>query len=211
LPQSPSKAALEEFEEIDVVEDIGELVQRLGNLALAEQPINIHLGNRPYSEKKAVYPQSQFLLTQAISRKPQLGTNTSVDRAVKELEPYEDWCSSAIDGRQATLTILARKVWDVPETDISLFPADFVSEEIADLRTGGYRSGSAIYDLYTRLADEQWHPLEELRKITSGRADFDSRLDRIKRRGRHRSLWSIQEQNGKLRMRFTGSATAANA
>lgn len=208
LPQAPSKAALEEFEDDDETEDVTEYVQRLGNLALAEQPINIHLGNRPYSAKKAVYPQSQFLLTQAISRKPQLGANTSVDRAVKELEPFEDWCSSAVETRQAALTGLARKVWDVSAPVISLIPVDYVDEKTTDFQTGGYRPGSVIYELYQRLKDEQWHTRAELEQIVAGRANFDDRMARIRRRGTRRNIWTLEQRDGAFRLRHVAAAAA---
>jgi uncharacterized protein with ParB-like and HNH nuclease domain len=206
LPQSPSKAALEEFEESEGEEDVAEYIQRLGNLALAEQPINIHLGNRPYSEKKAVYPQSQFLLTQAISRKPQLGANTSVDRAVRELEPYQDWCPSSVEARQGVLTVLARKVWNVPEPVVSLAPADFADEKGTDTKSGGYRLGSAIGDLYRRLSDEQWHQRAELEQVVAGRANFDDRIGKIKRRGKHRNLWVLDQNEGAFRLTYVASS-----
>lgn len=211
LPQSPSEAALEEFQEFDAVVDVGEYVQRLGNLALAEQPINIHLGNRPYSEKKEVYPQSQFLLTQAISRKPQLGANTSVDRAVKELEPYEDWCPTAVESRQAALTKLARTVWDVPEAAVSLAPSDFVEDDSTDLQTGGWEKNSAIFDLYRKLTDQQWHTRADLESVVAGRANTDDRLARIRRRGQHRNLWTLEQKDGSFRLTYTSKAEAKGA
>jgi hypothetical protein len=135
-----------------------------------------------------------------------LGANTSVDRAVKELEPYDDWCSTAVESRQAALTALARKVWDLPEPVISLVPIAPVVEHETDLATGGYRPGSAIYDLFKRLSDQQWHSVTELEKITAGRADFDSRLARIRRRGKHRNLWILEELDGSVRIQFSGYA-----
>jgi uncharacterized protein with ParB-like and HNH nuclease domain len=113
LPQSPSVESLAEFDAPDEVEAF---VQRLGNLALAEKPLNTSLGNRPYSEKRKEYPKSQFLLTQAIAQRPVLGIDTSVNRAVRDLRPHEEWTSGSIVERQADLAQLAFDVWDVPAT-----------------------------------------------------------------------------------------------
>ena len=69
FPQQPNKEAAIEF---------GELVDpfvadRLGNLVLVEKSINASLGNRPYSQKRDVYRQSQLLLTKALAERPKVG------------------------------------------------------------------------------------------------------------------------------------------
>jgi len=112
LPQTPSAAAMAEFDRPD---DHKEYVPRLGNLALAEQAINISLGNKPFGDKKSVYPSSKFLLTKAIGERPTVGVNTAVDRAVADLTPFEQWTSAAVADRHEQLTRLAFRVWEMPE------------------------------------------------------------------------------------------------
>lgn len=111
LPQTPSDEALEEFDKPELASTYS---AKLGNLALIEKPLNTSLGNKPYSEKKAVYPKSQFLLTRCISELPAVGVNTSVERAVADLQPFEAWDSAAVDERQSQLAALATKVWEMP-------------------------------------------------------------------------------------------------
>ena len=50
LPQQPSEEAAAEF---GMFED-QDIATRLGNLVLVEKSINASLGNRPYSQKRAV-------------------------------------------------------------------------------------------------------------------------------------------------------------
>lgn len=109
LPRSPSDEATAEFgEPTDPV-----VCERLGNLALVEKSINASLGNRPYSEKRPVYRQSQLLLTRSIAERPHVGANTRIDRAVADFEPFETWDEAAIERRQEMLGRLARRAWNV--------------------------------------------------------------------------------------------------
>ena len=66
------------------------MAQRLGNLALIEKSINASLSNRPFSEKRAVFKQSKLLLTRSIAERPKVGTNTRIDLAVKDLQPFDE-------------------------------------------------------------------------------------------------------------------------
>ena len=109
-PQSPSKEAEEEFGDFEDEY----IAARLGNLVLVEKSINASLGNRPYSEKRKVYPKSQLLLTCALPEKPKIGTNTKIDQAVKDIISFETWNEAAVGERQNNLTALARKVWHLP-------------------------------------------------------------------------------------------------
>ncbi|MBU3031862.1 HNH endonuclease family protein [Paracoccus sp. XHP0099] len=110
-PQNPTPDALEEFGEISDPT----IVQRLGNLVLAEKSINASLGNRPYSEKRPVYQQSKLLLTRALSERPKVGANTRIDRAVAKIEPYPNWNEGSINDRQKALGTLSRAIWGMPE------------------------------------------------------------------------------------------------
>jgi len=111
LPQTATDEVLAEFDEPSLAE---ECIQRLGNLTLVEQPLNTSLGNKPFSQKKDVYTHSKFLLTSGISQKVVIGANTAVDRAVREIEPFNTWDSTAIEMRQMMLGQLARRVWEMP-------------------------------------------------------------------------------------------------
>ncbi|MFZ5676729.1 MAG: DUF262 domain-containing protein [Pseudomonadota bacterium] len=110
FPQQPNDEAATEF---GMFED-PHIADRLGNLVLVEKSINASLGNRPYSEKRDVYRQSQLLLTKALAERPKVGVSTKIDVAVAELDPFSEWNESAVLKRQDSLTALARCVWCLP-------------------------------------------------------------------------------------------------
>ena len=112
FPQQPNEKAKKEFGDFEDEY----IADRLGNLVLVEKSINASLGNRPYSEKREVYPQSQLLLTRALPEQPKIGVNTKIDRAVAKLEPFEIWNEDAVTKRQEMLATLARSVWGLPKT-----------------------------------------------------------------------------------------------
>ena len=109
-PQKPSAEATEEFGEVTDPT----LTDRLGNLVLVEKQINASLGNKPYSEKKLVYPKSKLLFVHLISEVPQIGKNTSIDRAVKHIKPNQDWNEQSIQTRQKVIAKLSREIWNIP-------------------------------------------------------------------------------------------------
>lgn len=111
LPQRPSAAALQQF---DLPEEAADWVVWLGNLTLAEEPINISLGNRSFSAKRPQYSHSQFYLTKLISGPVSIGKNTAINRAVEGLPSFDCWTSDSIRKRQSSLADLAHKVWDMP-------------------------------------------------------------------------------------------------
>lgn len=107
-PNGEAAAEFGEFEDSNVAD-------RLGNLVLVEKSINASLGNRPYSEKRDVYRQSQLLLTKALAERPKVGANTKIDVAVAELDPFTEWNETAVIQRQHKLATLARTVWRLPQ------------------------------------------------------------------------------------------------
>jgi uncharacterized protein with ParB-like and HNH nuclease domain len=109
-PTNPCAEARQEFG--DVTDPF--LTNRLGNLVLVEKPINGSLGNKSFSKKRLVYPQSKLLLVHAISERPKVGVNTSVDRAVRDLEPFLAWNEATVMARQSKLASMAREIWKVP-------------------------------------------------------------------------------------------------
>ena len=111
LPQQPSQEAAVEFGDVDDPY----AAHRLGNLVLVEKSINASLGNRAYSAKSTVYSQSQLLLSKAVAEKPKVGTQTKIDKAVKDIESFEEWNESNLMKRHSEIGKLARTVWGVPE------------------------------------------------------------------------------------------------
>ncbi|MFN6526389.1 DUF262 domain-containing HNH endonuclease family protein [Nostoc sp. ChiSLP03a] len=112
LPQKPEQAIVDDF---DKPNEITKYISRLGNLTLLEKTINASIGRGTYSEKKAAYSQSVFLLTRSITEKPILGNNTAINRAVQDLKEFTIWNSQAIEERQKMLTYLAKQVWDMDQ------------------------------------------------------------------------------------------------
>jgi hypothetical protein len=96
-PQTPSQEAKEEF---GPTADPA-VAERIGNLVLVEKSINASsLGNRPFSEKRLVYPQSQLLLARTVAERPKVGAKTKIDAAVANLDPFDTWNEEAVERRQ---------------------------------------------------------------------------------------------------------------
>lgn len=112
LSQKPTPKSRADFDKPD---EYADYVERFGNLMLLEKTINTSVSNGTYEEKKADYRQSAFLLTKSIVEQPQVGNNTSLNRAVADLQQFETWDSLAIEARQSMLTRLARRVWNIPD------------------------------------------------------------------------------------------------
>lgn len=110
LPQKPLQDSLDEFDRVDL---LSEYVHKLGNLTLLEKPINASVGNGAFHTKIKAYRQSNFLLTKSLAGPIEVGKNTAVDRAVRDLEVFDTWYSKDIDRRQEMLGRLALKVWDM--------------------------------------------------------------------------------------------------
>ncbi|MDT8333843.1 DUF262 domain-containing protein [Roseomonas gilardii] len=108
-PATPDADCIAEFGD-----DSGVHTQKLGNLTLVEQGINSSLGRKPFSQKRPVYPQSQLLLTRAISEEPKVGVNTRINAAVSSLSSFETWNPASVTKRQMQLAKLAHAVWDMP-------------------------------------------------------------------------------------------------
>ena len=114
-PVNPSSDAAAEFGEGATDWAV---IWSIGNLALAEFSINGSLGNRAFSKKKGVYPQSQFLLTRAVSGVIKIGSNTAIDRAVAHLTPFENWNRKSVIDRSRMLAELASRVWDITTPNV---------------------------------------------------------------------------------------------
>jgi hypothetical protein len=112
LPQRPAAEVRNGF---DRVSEYDFYAERLGNLTLLEKTINTSISNSSFESKRSGYLQSKFLLTNSIVARPGVGVDTQLNRAVSDLVQFENWTSEAIELRQAMLSRLARKVWDIPD------------------------------------------------------------------------------------------------
>jgi ribosomal protein L16 Arg81 hydroxylase len=108
LPQTPTPAVRDSFDKAD---EYDSWVERLGNLTLLEKTINGSVSNEGYVKKKPGYAQSSLLLTKSLATKPNVGVNTQLNRAVKDLLQFDEWNSSTILKRQQMFAALARCVW----------------------------------------------------------------------------------------------------
>ncbi|MCI5139830.1 MAG: HNH endonuclease, partial [Candidatus Electrothrix sp. AR1] len=70
-------------------------VYLLGNMTLLSASANRELGNAPYQKKKAAYAQSEFTITQGISRR------------------YDEWSIQAVASRQSWMTSRAATIWKI--------------------------------------------------------------------------------------------------
>ena len=112
----PRNSTGEVFKEFGFGADDPRLISSIGNLALVEKSINMSLGNKPFSQKKRIYPESRYLLTKIIAERPNIG-NTAIDRAVLHMHPFDEWNKDSIRQRAEWLADLACVVWDVPIDD----------------------------------------------------------------------------------------------
>ena len=110
LPQKPNQDEIEKFDKPDEIE---KCIKKLGNLTLLEKSINSSIQNGLFISKKEPYKQSKIYLTKSIIEPIQVGNNTKIDQAVKNLKTYESWTSKSIQDRQEILTNLAIKVWNM--------------------------------------------------------------------------------------------------
>ncbi|HWZ43706.1 MAG TPA: HNH endonuclease family protein [Candidatus Saccharimonadales bacterium] len=161
----------------------GRWLDTLGNLTLTGY--NYELGNMPFTEKRKLFQESHLDLNRWIGAK-------------------SDWDGKSINERAELLTDKALTLWLSPnkedETSRDIEITD--GHQATDIQTGGWDPNSAIHDIYRRLSDGQWHSLAELVQVVAGRANCEDRLSRIRRRGRNRNLWAVEEEDGRFRLTF---------
>ncbi|KAA0009580.1 MAG: DUF262 domain-containing protein, partial [Thermoplasmata archaeon] len=68
--------------------------RRIGNLTLLDKKMNSDIGNGPFGGKKAVYKESELLIT-------------------KKIAEYDDWTLSEIETRQKEFAIKAVEIWNL--------------------------------------------------------------------------------------------------
>lgn len=168
-------------------------VDTLGNLTLTGY--NYELGNMPFSDKRKMFAESHLEMNRWIGEQAK-------------------WDEQRIEQRAKGLVQRSLVLWPGPSEEEDLSITAQVLRELAttDLKTGGWEPNSAICDLYQRLRDEKWHSRSELEQIVAGRAIFEDRLAKIRRRGTKRNLWILHEKEGAYRLQFReNGAAAANA
>jgi hypothetical protein len=119
LPQRPDTEMRGAF---DLTDRYDEYVGRLGNLTLLEKPINSSVSNGRFELKRPGYASSDFLLTRSLAGSTNVGLNTSYTRATAHLMVFDSWTSAEIERRQAMLTRIAHRVWDVPDQELGEYP-----------------------------------------------------------------------------------------
>ncbi len=107
LPQTPSAELKAQFENYD------ELLYRLGNLTLLEQPMNGAIQNSSYENKVPVYAASNFYLTSSLHHLDEVGMNTAITRINKHLLSFSSWNEDSINQRQEMLYNLSQEIWKV--------------------------------------------------------------------------------------------------
>ncbi len=111
LPQNPPVDVRAGFDRPD---DYDSFRAMLGNLTLLEKGINASVSNGSFAQKRSGYTQSNILLTKSLVKKPQVGTDTQLNRATEELIQFDTWDSQAIGMRQELLKQLAHRAWEIP-------------------------------------------------------------------------------------------------
>jgi hypothetical protein len=161
----------------------------LGNLTLTGY--NPELGNMPFKDKRQFFEDSHLEINKWIAAQDRWNENSIADCA-------------------KVLTASALDFWARPNAQTPQI-RDLVPLVMTDLQTGGWDKNSAIYDLYRRLSDQQWHTRSELETVTAGRANTEDRLARIKRRGNNRNLWNLEQRDGSFRLTYIAKTEAAGA
>ncbi|OLO39334.1 hypothetical protein BTR23_09840 [Alkalihalophilus pseudofirmus] len=116
LPRNPTTSVRDAFDKQD---EYKVYVVKLGNLTLLEKSINSSISNGSYENKRVEYEKSNFVLTKALSKKPQVGVNTKINRAVSKLRTYDKWNSVSIEDRQQLLVELALHAWDMESAAVT--------------------------------------------------------------------------------------------
>lgn len=112
LPEDPEDELRETFESNPEGMKYSEGVERLGNLALLEKPINIVASNSFFEDKKAELAKSKNYLTSSIVKLNVVGNNTSINRINGKLMCYDTWNAASIISRQEKLVDLVIEVWE---------------------------------------------------------------------------------------------------
>ena len=109
-PQNPSIPAKEEFGAAD--DDESEIsIRLLSNLLLMEASLQKSCSNKPYSEKKLKYAESQFWMIKKFAKEKPFGPANLV-KGLKNWPTHEKWNRIELLRRQAFLKEKAREIWN---------------------------------------------------------------------------------------------------
>lgn len=111
LPNNPSDALRDSFNQANPDTTYGEQKNRLGNLTLLEKPHNIVAGNDFYQVKKDLYEKSGNYLTRSLVGLVKVGNNSSVNRINDNLRSFDEWTAESIDQRREMLSQLIYEIW----------------------------------------------------------------------------------------------------
>lgn len=110
LPGNPSDDLRDSFTpkgEYDVYKN------KLGNLALLEQPLNEAAGRNFFETKLPFLGESRFYLTKSIVQLDQSTSNSSISRINNKLLAFTEWNAESIDKRQDMLYKLSKDIWKI--------------------------------------------------------------------------------------------------
>ena len=121
LPQTPDGGKVPtEFKDL---EGYDEFVRKVGNLTLAEEPINRACqamnkvtGKEWFEDKKKEYAKSEILATKSIAELKTIGKATAMNKfAQQNLKTYDVWDMSSINDRRDRLYKLSLMAWKLKE------------------------------------------------------------------------------------------------
>lgn len=119
LPDTPTKALLDEFTEKNPKIKYDDCKVRLGNLTLLEKPLNIIAGNDFFAGKKLKYERSSPYLTKSLVGLTAVGNHNSITRINDKLLAFKEWTPATIEQRQTMLINLVKEVWKITPIDVS--------------------------------------------------------------------------------------------
>lgn len=129
LPKSGNSEAAELF---DKPNEYKSYVSKFGNLTLLEKIINTSVSDKRYQLKKIAYQESQIFTTKSLVKKPDVGINTQINRAIEllQIQQFDSWNSETIDKRQRILANIAKRVWSLEAGNIDIWDSE--SQEYID-------------------------------------------------------------------------------
>lgn len=94
----PTNARLDVRSSFDKLDKYDDYTCRLGNLTRLEKNINATVSNGSFAEKAPGYRQSAFRLTKSLGKRPEVGLNSQLNRAVADPQ-FENWYVASGQGR----------------------------------------------------------------------------------------------------------------
>ena len=110
FPQTPSEEAKKEFGLLENPNSCN----LIGNVILLEKPINISIGNKPYSSKKEQYLNSTLFTVKCLPDVTTQLTTQKMREVSGMIYSFSNWNEQNILKRQQNLYEMACTVWDIP-------------------------------------------------------------------------------------------------